>query len=95
MGIAEEILNSAPTDGLFPDNRTDEQQIGCTYEELEWAMDLYDRTEWTILDGILPFKSFNGDGLTTRQMKVLSLYADLNRKNQHKILPIPVYKLPL
>lgn len=27
-----------PTDGLWDEDRTDEQQIGATYSELEWAM---------------------------------------------------------
>ena len=38
MGINSEIIEAAPTDGLWGDNRTDEDQIGATYEELEWAM---------------------------------------------------------
>lgn len=38
MGINSEIIEAAPTDGLWGDNRTDEDQIGATYDELEWAM---------------------------------------------------------
>jgi len=38
IGIAEDIINAAPTDGLWEDGRTDEDQIGATYDELEWAM---------------------------------------------------------
>lgn len=38
LGIIEEILTAKPTDGLWEDGRTDEDQIGATYEELEWAM---------------------------------------------------------
>ena len=38
LGISEEILMAAPTDGLWEDNRNDEDQIGATYNELEWAM---------------------------------------------------------
>lgn len=93
LGISQEIIDAAPTDGLFADGRTDEDQIGATYEELEWAMDLYDKTEWTIIEGIYPFKQFNGDLYTKRQQDVISIYADLNRKNQHKMLPIPIFKL--
>ena len=37
-GISEDILNTPPTDGLWLDGRTDEDQIGASYEELEWAM---------------------------------------------------------
>lgn len=39
LGIIEEILMAKPTDGLWEDGRTDEDQIGATYEELEWAME--------------------------------------------------------
>lgn len=39
LGIIEEILVAKPTDGLWEDDRTDEDQIGATYEELEWAME--------------------------------------------------------
>ena len=38
VGINEEIILAPPTDGLWEDNRTDEDQLGATYEELEWAM---------------------------------------------------------
>ena len=31
-------FGAPPTDGLWNDNRTDEDQIGATYPELEWAM---------------------------------------------------------
>ena len=38
LGIIDSILTAPPTDGLFGDSRTDEQQLGATYDELEWAM---------------------------------------------------------
>tara|TARA_B100000131_G_scaffold321247_1_gene371441 strand:+ start:616 stop:1365 length:750 start_codon:yes stop_codon:yes gene_type:complete len=38
MGINNDIINAAPTDGLWDDERTDEEQLGVTYDELEWAM---------------------------------------------------------
>lgn len=38
LDISKEILNAPPTDGLWEDSRTDESQIGASYEELEWAM---------------------------------------------------------
>jgi len=40
LGILEEIINAAPTDGLWEDGRNDEDQIGATYEQLEEAMEL-------------------------------------------------------
>lgn len=39
LGVIEEILNAKPTDGLWNDGRTDEDQIGCTYDELEEVME--------------------------------------------------------
>ena len=38
LNINKEILDAPPTDGLWDDGKTDEQQIGATYDELEWAM---------------------------------------------------------
>ena len=38
LKIPESILNAEPSDGLFGDSRTDEDQIGASYPELEWAM---------------------------------------------------------
>tara|TARA_R100000951_G_C2650770_1_gene184279 strand:- start:2040 stop:2774 length:735 start_codon:yes stop_codon:yes gene_type:complete len=38
LGIPQEIQDAAPTDGLWDDGRQDEDQLGATYEELEWAM---------------------------------------------------------
>ena len=39
LGILKEIIDAAPTDGLWDDGRTDEGQLGLKYEELEEAMD--------------------------------------------------------
>ena len=38
LNISNDILRAPPTDGLWDDGRTDEQQLGLTYEELEEAM---------------------------------------------------------
>lgn len=74
LNIDPKILNAPPTDGLWEDSRTDESQIGATYDELEWAME-------------------HTEGTTERQKEVLSIYTSLNKKNRHKMNPIPVYKL--
>ena len=39
MGVSADIINAQPTDGLWDDGRTDEDQIGVTYEQLEEAME--------------------------------------------------------
>ena len=38
LGVIDAIQQAAPTDGLWGDDRTDEDQLGATYPELEWAM---------------------------------------------------------
>jgi len=79
LGIQARILNAPPTDGLWEDDRTDESQIGATYDELEWAM-AYN------LDSTLE--------LDPRQKEVLSIYQGYNQANRHKMLPIPICKIP-
>ena len=81
MGVPESILNAAPTDGLFGDNRTDEDQIGASYDELEWAMRQADL-------GKTP-EDFSG-----REQEVFTIYTRLHKANQHKMLPIPVCIIP-
>tara|TARA_R100000152_G_C6780207_1_gene212698 strand:+ start:2673 stop:3428 length:756 start_codon:yes stop_codon:yes gene_type:complete len=44
LGVIDSILNAAPTDGLWDDDRTDEDQLGVSYDELEWAMN-YDGSD--------------------------------------------------
>ena len=39
LGIDQRIMDAKPTDGLWDDGRTDEDQIGSTYAELEEAME--------------------------------------------------------
>jgi len=84
LGISQEILDAAPTDGLWSDGRTDEQQIGATYEELEWAMEMQPLIQ--VDNHHIPFDE--------RQQEILNIYHKLNTQNQHKMLPIPIYKLP-
>ena len=79
LGVSQQILSAPPTDGLWEDSRTDEQQIGATYEELEWAMSHKSKPSKT--------------KLTERQKQVLIIYDCYNQKNKHKMLPIPVFKL--
>ena len=78
LNVIESIQIAAPTDGLWGDKRTDEDQIGASYPELEWAM-LYSGDE---------------NELSVRQKEVLAIYHRLNSANQHKMLPIPVCMIP-
>ncbi|MBU3661080.1 MAG: NAD(+) synthase [Flavobacteriales bacterium] len=76
--VIDDILQAKPTDGLWPDGRSDEDQIGATYPELEWAMDF---------EG-------DENLLSERQKEVLKIYRTYNRANKHKMEPIPVCELP-
>lgn len=78
LGIIQEIQEAAPTDGLWEDGRTDEEQIGATYEELEWAMS--------------EIENPSEEEQSERQRKVMVRYMELNKANSHKMKPIPVFK---
>ena len=78
LKINSDIINTPPTDGLWENNRTDEEQIGASYLELEWAMN---------------FKG-NLESLSKRKKQVLEIYKAFNKKNQHKMNPIPICIIP-
>jgi len=77
LKVPNSILTAAPTDGLFGDDRSDEDQLGASYDELEWAMELSD-------------SEINQNTFTERQKTVLEIYNKLNKSNQHKMNPIPI-----
>ncbi len=81
LGVIQSILEAAPTDGLFGDDRTDEDQIGASYPELEWAMALREQ---------------GGDttSLSHRQRTVLDIFDHRQAANRHKMVPIPVCTIP-
>lgn len=81
LKIPNAILVASPTDGLFGDDRTDEDQLGASYNELEWAM-LEDE------------KGKTADDFTEREKIVFQIYKRLNTINQHKMKEIPVCLIP-
>ena len=81
LGVNQEIIDAAPTDGLWGDNRTDEDQIGASYDELEWAMHMQDAGK-------------SSDDFSGREKEVFDIYIRLNSMNQHKMIPIPVCEIP-
>ncbi|AWA28852.1 NAD(+) synthase [Flavobacterium magnum] len=81
LQVPESILTAAPTDGLFGDDRTDEQQIGASYDELEWAMEAAEHGKSA--------SDFSG-----REQEVFGIYQRLHRNNRHKMEPIPVCVVP-
>lgn len=78
QGIEEEIMKAPPTDGLWGDSRTDEDQIGASYPDLEWAMQF----------------SGDESKLNAHQKNVLNIYRTLHRQNKHKMISIPVCEIP-
>ncbi|EDM43749.1 NH(3)-dependent NAD synthetase [unidentified eubacterium SCB49] len=82
LEVPDSIMNAEPTDGLFGDSRTDEDQIGASYDELEWAMKVSDEGK-------------DSNDFSGREKIVFDLYTRLNRANQHKMNPIPVCEIPL
>lgn len=81
LEVRQSILTAKPTDGLFGDDRSDEDQIGANYDELEWAMQQME----------LGKKATNFSG---REATVFEIYKRLHLANQHKMQPIPVCLLP-
>lgn len=81
LHIEESILKANPTDGLFEDSRSDEEQIGATYPELEWAMKQHEK-------GKTPAD------FEERKLEVFKIYEHRHRVNKHKWKPIPVCEIP-
>ncbi len=81
LGIIDSIIDAAPTDGLWDDDRTDEHQIGATYPQMEWAMEQIQNGK-TISD-------FTGD-----ERRIVETYLRHHQKNKHKMQPIPVCIIP-
>lgn len=80
LNIIPAIRQAVPTDGLWDTERTDEQQMGASYPELEWAMSVPDTQ--------------TPDDFSGRQREVLAIYRRLNAAAQHKIQPVPVCPIP-
>ena len=76
--MIQEIIDAKPTDGLWEDGRSDEDQIGASYPELEWAMEF----------------TGDESSISDRQKEVLAIYRRLNKINKHKMEPIPVCLIP-
>ncbi len=80
LGVSKEILEARPTDGLHSNGATDEDQIGASYDELEWAMVKYDegKRAW----------DFSG-----RAREVMKIYTTRHEANAHKMKMPPVFPL--
>ena len=78
LNVDNTIINAKPSDGLYADSRSDEDQIGATYDELEWAMDAKE----------------SNSKISSREKEVLKIYRSFNTKNKHKMEPIPICMIP-
>lgn len=80
LDILDDIVQASPADGLWPDGRTDEQAIGATYGELEYAM------KWLGHD-------ITSNYLSERQVEIINIYKDRHFANQHKMRMPPVCRI--
>ena len=80
LDLAQEIIDAPPTDGLWSDGRTDEDQLGMTYPELELAM-----TQAETNSGVD----------SVQEKKNLKQYRAIRARNLHKMTPIPVCQMPV
>jgi len=81
LDVPASIIKAAPSDGLFGDARSDEDQIGASYPELEWAMEMKANGK-TVAD-------FDG-----RNREVFEIFNRYNSSNKHKMVAIPVCEIP-
>lgn len=81
MWVLPNLTEAIPTDGLHTDGATDEDQIGATYGELEWAMPVYDSGK-RVAD-------FSG-----RAREVMDIYTRRHEINAHKMNMPPVFAVP-
>jgi NAD+ synthase len=81
LQVPESIMKAAPSDGLFGDARSDEDQIGASYPELEWAMTMKDEGK-------------TADDFEGRQKEAFQIFMRYNRSNTHKMIAIPICEIP-
>ena len=90
LGLLEAIINAPPTDGLWADDRNDEDQLGMSYPDLErmMSLDLLKRAKG--VDSDMPGSA----KLSADDRKKLKRYQELRARNQHKMTPVPVCMMP-
>ena len=77
LGVLDDIITAAPTDGLWDDGRTDEDQLGLSYADLEVAM----RMDQGEIQSAVPELVAN-----------LEKFRAIRARSLHKMNPIPVFK---
>ena len=81
LEINDDILKAKPTDGLWDDDRSDEEQIGASYTDLENVMNMLEK-------GIEP------DTFEKELKRIYDIYIKYHKTNKHKMIDIPVCKIP-
>lgn len=97
LGVIESILQARPTDGLHPNGATDEDQIGATYDELEWAMHEHDAFMQILGEHLLWVHDIKAtqeflETFTGRAKEVMEIYLKRHFANAHKMEMPPVFK---
>jgi NAD+ synthase len=82
LDVRPDLVNAVPTDGLWGDNRSDEAQIGASYDELEWAMQLHESGK------------HREAALTERQTQVLEIFLARHEASRHKMECPPICLIP-
>lgn len=94
LGIIEEILTAKPTDGLWEDDRSDEEQLGASYPDLEWAMNYIEEFGIEGNHSTTSIKEEFLSNLNAEQKKVIGIYLKFHNINKHKMTGIPVCLIP-
>ena len=76
LDINKEIINALPTDGLWDDGRSDEDQLGVSYDDIEWAMT----------------NKLDSDNIDACQSNIMKVYHKHRKQNLHKMKEIPIFK---
>lgn len=80
LNLIKSIQEAIPTDGLWDVDRTDEQQIGATYPELEKIQKEY---------GSKTAEDYEG-----RDKEVFLIFDRMHKAAKHKMEPIPICDIP-
>lgn len=77
LGIDDSIINAEPTDGLWEDGRTDFDQLGLSYDDLEYVMK--------------HLRNKNPEQLIGSDKVKYHTFRLFYEKNYHKMVRIPVF----
>lgn len=91
LGVPEEIVKAKPTDGLYGDGRGDEDILGITYDEAEWAYGEFKLRYHNRIPEVLELDVW--DHFSDRQKEVLNIVIRWHNKTKHKMEMPPICKV--